>query len=250
MSVANTESTGATSSGMSQTQTVGMTGMQRMASKMWAPWIVMGLMIVGISFVLGLVVSANVADYFANSKDAREAAIAGSSIVQEKGYIEVTKAWLPGFKFLGLGMMLGGITFLLATILGNLRVQGGRVQEALGVPVIIPKPPVTAMLFPILMMMGMMLLIANFALGIWVATIAADYWNHSIATVLNTAPAGSDLLRDLGLMNALEAWLAPFKFVGMAFLFTGIALALVTIVTVLQFQTRRMVEIVTAARSR
>jgi len=26
--------------------------------------------------------------------------------------------WLPAFKFLGLGMILGGVTFLLATILG------------------------------------------------------------------------------------------------------------------------------------
>ena len=33
---------------------------------------------------------------------------------------------------MGLGFMLGGITFLLATILGNLRVAGGRVQRALG----------------------------------------------------------------------------------------------------------------------
>ena len=39
--------------------------------------------------------------------------------------------WLPAFKFLGLGMILGGVTFLLATILVALRVGGGRVQEAL-----------------------------------------------------------------------------------------------------------------------
>jgi hypothetical protein len=34
-----------------------MTGMQSMASKMWAPWIVMGLMIVVISFIIGIVLS-------------------------------------------------------------------------------------------------------------------------------------------------------------------------------------------------
>jgi hypothetical protein len=39
--------------------------------------------------------------------------------------------WLPAFKFLGLGMILGGVAFLLATILVALRVGGGRVQEAL-----------------------------------------------------------------------------------------------------------------------
>ena len=39
--------------------------------------------------------------------------------------------WLSAFKFLGLGMILGGVTFLLAIILGALRVGGGGVQEAL-----------------------------------------------------------------------------------------------------------------------
>ena len=79
--------------------------------------------------------------------------------------------------------------------------------------------------------------------------VAADYWNHSIATELNPAPAGSDILRDLGLMNALKAWLKPFKFVGMAILFSGIALALVAIVKVPQARTQRLAEIVTSAKS-
>ena len=141
-----------------ETQTVGMTGMQRMASKMWAPWIAMGLMIVVISFVIGLVLQNTEATYYANSKEAREVAVAGIDIVQDKGFIEVTKAWVPGFKFLGLGMMLGGITFLLATILGNLRVQGGRVQQSLSMPVVLPTPPITARMFPMFMMAGMMIL--------------------------------------------------------------------------------------------
>ncbi|MEE9201952.1 MAG: hypothetical protein V3U31_02000 [Dehalococcoidia bacterium] len=225
-----------------------MTGMQRMASKMWAPWIVMGLMMVVISFVMGLLLQATEASYFSNSKEVREAAVAGSAIVQDRGFIEVTMAWVPGFKFFGLGLMLGGITFLLATILGNLRLQGGRVQQALGVPVIIPEPPTTAKMFPMFMMLGMMILMAALVISIWLATVAASYWNHSIATELNTAQAGSELLRQLGVLNAVKAWLVPFKFIGMASLFAGIALALVTIVKVLQIQTMRMVEIVSAAR--
>ena len=88
----------------------------------------------------------------------------------------------------------------------------------------------------------------NYALEL-TGTIAADYWNHSIATELNPAPAGSDILRDLGLMNALKAWLEPLKFVGMAILFSGIALALVTVVKVLQAQTQRITEIVASAKS-
>ena len=49
-------------------------------------------------------------------------------------------------------------------------------------------------------------------------------------------------------MNALKAWLEPLKFVGMAILFSGIALALVTIVKVLQAQTQRMTEIVASVK--
>ena len=204
-------------------------------------------MIVVIAFAYSLILQATEGSYFANSKEVREAAVAGSSIVQERGFIDVTKAWIPGFKFLGLGMMLGGITFLLATILGNLRVQGGRVQQSLGVPVVLPKPPATAKMFPMLMMIGMMVLMVAFGVSIWLATIAADYWNHSIATELNTAQAGSELLRQLGLINVVKAWLEPLKFIGMAVLFSGIAL--VTIVTVLQAQTKRLAEVVSAARS-
>ena len=152
-------------------------------------------------------------------------------------------AWVPGFKFLGLGFMLGGITFLLATILGNLRVAGGKVQRALGVDQIIIKKPMSGTLFPMLMMMGMMVLLATFAIGIWLATQSHDYWNNSIATVLNPAAAGSDTLRDLGVIKSTAAWLTPLKFVGMALLFSGIALALVTIVSVLRFQAARLAEL-------
>ncbi len=225
---------------------VEMTGMQSMANKMWVPWVVMGLMIVVISFVVGLVLSATEASYFENSKEVREAATRGSQIAIENAQIHAIMAWLPGFKFLGLGLMLGGITFLLATILGNLRVAGGKVQRALGADQVVIKKPMTGTLFPMLMMMGMMILVAAFAVSIWLATQSHDYWNNSIATVLNPASAGSDTLRDLGVIKATAAWLTPLKFVGMAFMFSGIALALVTIVSVLRFQAARLVELATA----
>lgn len=223
---------------------VNMTPMQSMARKMWIPFTVMGMMIVVISFLIGLFsLTPTVSDYFDNAKDVREAAAAGSDIAGDKASIESTKAWLPGFKFLGLGMMLGGITFLLATIIGNLRVAGGNIQRALGATPQVLKKPLTGQLFPMLMMMGMMILIATFIVSIWLATQANDYWDHSIATELNTAAAGSGLLDDLSTIEATRAWLTPLKFVGMALMFTGIVLALATIVQVLRFQARRMVEI-------
>jgi hypothetical protein len=226
-----------------------MTPMQSMARKMWIPFTVMGLMIVGIAFLIGLFsLTPTVSDYFDNSKTDREAAVAGSDIVDDKVSIETTKAWLPGFKFLGLGLMLGGITFLLATIIGNLRVAGGNIQRAIGASPQVLKKPMTGHLFPMLMMMGMMILIATFIISIWLATQANSYWDHSIATELNTAAAGSGLLDDLSTIEATMAWLVPLKFVGMAFLFTGVALALATIVQVLRFQARRLVEIAGGAK--
>ena len=198
--------------------TVRVTGMQSMASKMWAPWIIMGFMIVAVALIVDLITSSTVADYFSNTKVAREGAVQGTELAQAKASIESVKAWLPGFKFLGMGMLLGGVTFLLATILGALRTGGGSVQQVLGAEVKLIRPPTTAELFP----MVMMVLMVAFIVGIVQANIAADYWNHSIATRLNPAEAGSDILRDLGQIPALGTWLAPLMFVGLALVLSGI----------------------------
>ncbi len=93
-----------------------------------------------------------------------------------------------------------------------------------------------------MMMMGMMTLMAALGIGIWLATVAGDVYGNSIADV-DAAAEGSALLADLGTVKAVKAWLTPMEFLGMAFLFTGITLALATIVTVLRFQAGRLVEI-------
>ena len=227
------------------TRTSDMTLMQRIARKMWAPWVIMGLMIVVITFIIALFVQSAEADFFSNPKAVRDAAVAGGvndDIVKDKQFIEATKAWLPTFKFLGLGMMLGGITFLLATILGNLRAGGAAVQRSLGAEVKFFKPWI-ANVFPMFMMMGMMVIMAALGIGIWLGAEASNLYGHSIAQI-DGAPTGSKLLRDLGTIAAVQAWLTPFKFLGMALLFSGIALALLTIVRVLRWQTGRLVEIV------
>ena len=110
---------------------VKVTGNEAMASSMWIPFLAMGFMIVVAAFVVGLANSGIAADYFTASKAAREAAVRGSDLATDRAFIKSTKVWLPAFKFLGLGMILGGVTFLLATILVALRVGGGSVQEAL-----------------------------------------------------------------------------------------------------------------------
>lgn len=220
---------------------VPMTGMQKMASRMWLPWTIMGLMIVGAAFIVGIFNSANLAEFFSLSKVAREGNASFSA--DTLGAAKAISAWLPTMKFFGLGMMLGGITFLLATILGNLRVAGGNLQASLGIDIKLPKPPIYAKLFPMMMMLGMGILIAALVIGAAMGTLAGSIYENEIAGVINQAKEGSLLLADQGTFHAIQAWLTPMKFVGMAFLFTGIALALVTIITVLRFQAQRLVEI-------
>ncbi len=219
---------------------VQVTGMQVMASKMWIPMIAMGFMVVVAALIYGIIVSVTAADYFSFSKLTREAAGTGSDLAKGKALIESTKAWLPAFKFLGIGMILSGVTFLLATILGALRVGGAGVQQALGETVRMPKPPMTAQMFPMLMMMGLMVLIAALVIGIVLAVISSGYWNHSIANELNPAVEGSPLLGALSTISSIKMWLAPLKFIGMALLLSGIGLALATIVGILRWQSNRL----------
>ena len=219
---------------------VQVTGMQAMASNMWIPMIAMGFMIVVVALIYGIIISTTAADYFSFSKLTREAAVAGSDLTKEKAFIESTKAWLPAFKFLGIGMILSGVTFLLATILGALRVGGAGVQQALGETVRMPKLPMTAQMFPMFMMMGLMVLIAALVIGIILAIISSGYWNHSIANELNPAVEGSQLLGALSTISSIKMWLAPLKFIGMALLLSGIGLALATIVGILRWQSNRL----------
>ena len=51
---------------------VQVTGMQATASKMWAPFIAMGFMIVMAALVYGLVISSISANYCQSSKETRE----------------------------------------------------------------------------------------------------------------------------------------------------------------------------------
>ena len=214
--------------------------MEGMAARAWKPFIAIGFAIVLISFAVGLRVSFTAGDYYAFDKVTREAAGMGSDLAGKKAWIESTGVWLPTFKFLGVGMLLGGVSLLLATILAALRDGGRKTQEALGSDVRLMEPPTTAKLFPLLMALGMITLIAALVIGIVVARLSFDYWDHSI--VDNLDPATKGLLKDLRAINTITLWLEPFKFVGLALILTSIGLALATIARALRWQTDRMRE--------
>jgi hypothetical protein len=145
-----------------------------------------------------------------------------------------------------MGLLFGGITFLLATILGNLRLYGGLVQEHSGRKVLALTPPWSAQAFPMLMMAGLVVLIAALVISVVVAFTAGDVYANPISTI-NGAEAGSGLLNDFQTVKTFAAWLQTFAFAGLALVLSGIVLALYTIAQVLRFQHERIAQLAEGA---
>ncbi len=220
----------------------GMTGMQEMAGRMWLPMFLMGAMVLMAALGIGAAQSIFASDL----NEVAGADRVTENLLDKQQFIETTNIWLPRFQLLGMGLMFGGITFLLATILGNLRLYGGLVQEKSGRRVLALKPPWSAQLFPMLMMLGLMILIGAFVVSIVIATIAADVFDKPIATI-NAAESGSGLLGDFQDVKTFGAWLQAFAFTGLALVLTGIVLALYTISQVLRFQHDRIAQMAQGA---
>ncbi len=216
------------------------TGMQKMAALVWAPMLIMGLMIVFTSLGLSVVKANFASDYFGVEKVIREGA--NANLIDKRQFIESVNVWLPGFQLLGIGFILSAITFSLANILGVFRTGGVQIQQAFGKEAQTLTPPITAKLFPMFMMMGLMILIVNLIIAGIIGAIAWDVYGNSVAEI-NAAAPGSSLLGDQGTVNSYKAWLEPFKFVGLATILVGISLAVHTILQVIRFQGQRIREL-------
>lgn len=228
-------------------RTPGMTRMQEVARYMWLPMFAMGFMVLIAALVIGGVQSVLTTDLFELDKEAREGANAGNSVLDKQQFIESTKLWLPRFQLFGMGLMFGGITFLLATILGNLRLYGGLVQERAGRRVLALVPPWSAKLFPVLMMTGLMVLIAALVISVVAAFFAGDVYGNPVSTI-DASPAGSGLLDDFQTVKTFAAWLQAFALAGLALILSGIVLALYTISQVLRFQHERVAQMAEGAQ--
>ncbi len=222
----------------------GMTSMQEMAGRMWLPVFAMGAMVLIASLVIGAVQSSFASDLFELDKGARDSVT--GSLLDKQQFIETTNVWLPRFQLLGMGLMFGGITFLLATILGNLSLAGAMVQKKSGRRMLAPKPPWSAQLFPMLMMMGLLILIAALEVSIVIAITAGDVFGNSISEI-NAAESGSGLLGDFQDVQTFTAWLQAFAFTGLALVLSGIVLALYTIAQALRFQHGRIAQMARGA---
>lgn len=216
-----------------------MTALQAMASRMWRIFLVMGFMTVTAAFIIGIINGLNLGDFFSDPASIRNA----DANHENFGTVQAILVWLTPLTLLGVGFMLVGITQVLATILGNLRIAGANVQAAVGAQVEILRVPTTGKIFPMLMFSGLFVLLGALGVGAWLGTVqGSDVFSHTIADI-GGAEAGSDLLADQGTVAAVSAWLVPMSFFGMALLFSAITLALGTIVTVLRFQAKRIVQI-------
>jgi hypothetical protein len=202
----------------------------------------MGFMIVIIALIIGAVNAGNAAGYYAVDKATRDASVA---LAQTRASIESLIVWVPYFKFLGLGLILSGITMALGVISTKLLALGrevmGNVPQGARVP--LPAKPRTAMAMRMFMMLGMLVLIVGFIVSLTVAGTASVVFSNPVV-VIDAAEQGSALLSGLQRVHAAEAWLEAFKFVGIAFLFLGIVNGLSTIIFALKYQSTAIPQVV------
>ena len=202
---------------------------------------IMGWMVVVISFLVGLFsLSPAVSDFFSDTKSVREGA--GSKFVDANQQIHVLEAWIPEFKFLGLGLGLMAITMALGTIALKLRKMGIVITSHIDESVrpVMPEPPRKVRFFQMSAMMGIMILMLTFIIGLVFAFgVVSDYWSEPIST-LNTY-SGSDL-NDLGTVSSFKHWLGPLRMMGMGFLFLAITIALSVITDILKIQAKLLSE--------
>ncbi|GMR10246.1 MAG: hypothetical protein BMS9Abin28_1067 [Anaerolineae bacterium] len=206
---------------------------------------VMGWGFVLVSLLIGIFgLSPAVTTFFSDAKAVREAAAAGSAIVNANVTAHVLESWVPQFKFLGLGLGLLAIIMALGVIAKRLRGMGwvitGHIREDLRPKM--PSIPRRVRYFQLSTLMGLMILIAALIIGIVLAvTVVPDYWSHSIANELNPAQPGSALLQQLETVSSFAKWLNPLRVTGMAFLFTAITIALTVIIGTLRNQAELLI---------
>jgi hypothetical protein len=215
-----------------------MEKMQQAMMKRYGMFAWLGFIIVISAFLLSLQVSSNSSIFFSVSKATREAAGAGDPLVAANVARHSLAYWVPAFKFVGLGLLLGAITMALGVVATTLRNLGGNVMSRWPAALNpgLPEKPRSVKMFPMLMMLGWMSLIIGLIIALASLGTVSGYWNHSIATELNPAGAGSALLASLGAIQATAQWLVFLRILGMAFLFTGITVALTVIIRTLQHQ--------------
>ena len=91
----------------------------------------LGLGIEVTALVIGLVLGGINADYFANTKGVRDAALAGSPVLTDLGQVRAVTAWLLPFQFLGIAVLFTAIGLALSAIIARIQFRGRVMAEGL-----------------------------------------------------------------------------------------------------------------------
>lgn len=93
-----------------------------------------------------------------------------------------------------------------------------------------PGPAWQMRVFPLFTLLGWLLILASFLIGLFVlGSTAAAYWGGNAKSVRDAAEAGSILIAQLQALTVTPRWLEPLTFLGVASFITGIALEFSTI---------------------
>ncbi len=214
-------------------------------AKMYPLMIAMGFMIVIIAFIIGYMNAQTAAAYFSTPKIERE-----TTMMAQRAAIESVGLWLPTFKFLGIGLILGGIVMALRIIIDRLKGAGEEVLSNLPADKRpqLPAPPRYATMMPMVMMLGEMIFLLAFGIGLWLAGIARSVFANPLPTI-DAAGPGSALLNGIQTIHAVEGWLVPLKFFAISTEFLAITMGLATIIFILSAQTNMLGRVLGPAKS-
>lgn len=182
---------------------------QRMAERLWAPMLAMGLMGLVVGLVLALI-----------RADGVSSGVAADTLAQLQ-HVQT------GVTFIGFAGVFSGIVFAIARILGVFRTGGGRMQEAVGGDVQTLRMPATAKAMIGLMAIGMMAIVGAVVL-------------HFVVAASVIGPSEAELLRSEQWFVTLEG----VRRVGVSSYLLSITFGLATIIHVLRFQSVRLRELV------
>ena len=221
-----------------------MQGVSRIA-RTYPVWIALGFIIVLSALFIGAANSQTAATYFGQSKAVRE-----STLMAARASFESIDLWLPYYKFLGLGLILAGIVLALQVIQANLQGVSQRVLANLPADrrPATPRPPAFGRLSLALLVVGLVIFLGALAVAAYTATLATQVFANPVPAI-DAAGAGSPLLAQLRTIETLQAWLVPFKFLGVSTLFTAIVLGLAAIANTLTVQAQMTQQGIQVARA-
>lgn len=206
---------------------------QTMARRMDRPMLAMGLMLVIGGLISGIIAGVNFGDFFSPTGE-----------VADLGRAEAAAQVTGSVLFLGMGLILAGITMTLVNVVRGLRDAGRDVQVSLGAQPVQLAKPVTGKLTPPVMMMGVMIEVAALVIGLVAAYTVGGV---DAAALADPASASGADVADIGFVRAVSAWLPGLRLFGLATILGSVVLTLTTIRSAIRFQGDRVRELATTA---